>query len=242
MNVLATGAVSAGLDRCVSLQNEVGEQGGFWFFMLMNKSFRIVGLLLAAVVFCAVTAEAQTRIATVELTQVFEKYWKTKRARVALADRKADLKKEVDEMQEAQKKLLQEYQKQVTDANDQAVSAEEREKRKKGLESKLKELKDGDETLKQFVSRSDAQLEQQMRRMMEEVLSEIKAAVAAKGKAGGYTFVVDSSAKSLSNAEIFLYNSGDADLTAAVIEQLNAAAPPEPAAAPEKPVEKKDKK
>src|SRR5262245_24052742 len=108
----------------------------------MNKSFRIVGLVLAALIMTAVVAEAQSRIATVELTQVFEKYWKTKRARLALSDRKADLKKDLDEMQETHKKLVQAYQKQLADANDQAVSSEEREKRKKALEGKVKELRE----------------------------------------------------------------------------------------------------
>lgn len=201
-----------------------------------------MGLVLAVMVLTAVAAEAQSRIATVELTQVFEKYWKTKRARLALADRKADLKKDLDQMQDAHKKLLQKYQEQLREANDQAVSAEERGKRQKALESKVREIKESEETLKQFVSRGDAELEQQMRRMMEEVIKEIKDAVAAKGKAAGYAYVLDSSAESLSKASIVLYNNGEADLTTVVIEQLNAAAPPEPATAPEKPADKKDKK
>jgi outer membrane protein len=219
-------------------QNEVGERGDFCIFKLMNKSFRMVGLIVAMLVLMAVVAEAQTRIATVELSQVFEKYWKTKRARLALADRKADLKKDLDEMQDSHKKLLQQYQKMLADANDQAVSNEERDKRRKALEGKVKEVKDSEETLKQFVSRGDAELEQQTRRMLEDVLKDIRQAAEAKGKAGGYTFVVDNSAESLSKAPIFLYSSGEADLTAAVIDQLNATAPPEPAAT-EKPIGKK---
>lgn len=210
--------------------------------MLMNKSFRIVGLVLVALLLAAVAAEAQSRIATVELTQVFEKYWKTKRARLALADRKADLKKDLEEMQESHKKLVQAYQKQLSDANDQAVSAEERAKRQKALESKVKEIKESEDTVKQFVSRGDAELEQQMRRMMDDVIKDIREAVAAKGKAGGYAYVMDSSAESLSKAPVLLYSSGESDLTQVVIDQLNAAAPPEPAGASEKPVEKSEKK
>lgn len=52
--------------------------------------------------------------------------------------------------------------------------------------------------------------------------------------------MLDSSAESLSKAPILLYNSAESDLTQAVVEQLNAAAPPEPAAA-EKPAATKDK-
>ena len=129
----------------------------------MNKSFRVVVLLVSVLVFGSVVAEAQNRIATVELTQIFEKYWKTKRARAALADLKADLKKDLDTMNEAHKKLIQQYQKMVADANDQAVSPEEREKRKKLLEAKIKEVKESEDTLKQFVSRGDAELDQKMR-------------------------------------------------------------------------------
>lgn len=202
--------------------------------MSMNKSFRMVGLVVAALMLTALAAEAQNRIATVELTQVFEKYWKTKRARLALADRKADLKKDLEGMQESHKKLLQDYQKLVVDANDQAVSSEERDRRRKALEGKVKEVKESEDTVKQFISRGDAELEQQTRRMLDDVLKDIRQAVEAKGKAGGYSFVVDASAESLSKAPVFLYNSGEADLTATVIDQLNAAAPPEPPSPAEK--------
>jgi len=199
----------------------------------------MVGLVVAALIFSGLAAEAQGRIATVELTKVFENYWKTKRARLALADRKADLKKELDGMQATHKKLLEEYKKLLADANDQAVSKEEREKRQKSLEGRVKEIRDSEETLKQFVSTGDAQLEQQMRRMMDDVLKDIREAVAAKGKAGGYSFVLDSTADSLSKAPVLLYNSGETDLTAVVLDQLNAAAPPEPAGASEKTGDKK---
>jgi len=194
----------------------------------------MVGLLVAALFFTTLAAEAQNRIATVELTKVFENYWKTKRARLALADRKADLKKDLEGMQETHKKLLDQYKKLLTDANDQAVSEEERDKRKKALEGRVKELRESEETLKQFVSRGDAELEQQMRRMMDDVIKDIREAVAAKGKAGGYAIVLDSTADSLSKAPVLLYNSGETDLTSVVLDQLNAAAPPEPSAAADK--------
>lgn len=193
-----------------------------------------MGLVMAALIFSAIAAEAQSRIATVELTKLFDNYWKTKRAKLALADRKADLKKDLDGMQESHKKLVQEFQKLQVEAYDQAVSSEERDKRKKQLEIKAKEVKESEDTVKQFVGRGDAELEQLMRRMMDEVLKEINDVVAAKGKAGGYAYVFDSSADSMSRARVMLYNNGEADITASVLDQLNAAAPPEPVATPEK--------
>lgn len=191
----------------------------------MNKSFRLVLMVVALVVWGGVAAQAQGRLATVNLVEVFDKYWKTKQAKLALADSKSELKKELDGMNDAHKKLIAQYQKLLADANDQAVSSEEREKRKKALEPRLKELQESEGSLKQFVSRGDAELEQKTKRMMEDVIKDIRAAVAGRAKAGGYAFVLDGSAKSLSQTEIFLYNNAESELTEAVIKELNLTAP-----------------
>lgn len=210
--------------------------------MSMNKSFRKLLMVSSVLVLACTAAPAQSRIATVELTQVFEKFWKTKQARLALNDTRTDLKKELEDLQEAQKKLVQQYQKQVSEANDQAVSSEEREKRKKGLEGKLKELKEGDDNLKAFVSRGDAELERKTQRMMDDVVKDIRAAVAAKAKSAGYAFVFDSSADSMAKAKVMLYNSGESDLTEEVIKDLNITAPADLPNASEKTTDKKEKK
>jgi len=195
--------------------------------MLMNKFFRVVALVGVISFVSAGAALAQGRIATVNLVEVFDSYWKTKQAKLALADSRSDAKKEVENMQDAHKKLISAYQKSLADANDQAVSAEERDKRKRALEPKLKELRDSEETIKQFVSSRETELKIKTDRMMEDVIKDIKSVVAGKAKSAGYTFVLDSSARSASSAEIFLFNSGDYDLTKPVIEELNITAPPD---------------
>ena len=193
----------------------------------MTKSFRYI-LLIAVLVLIGggvAQAQAQGRLATVNLVDVFDKYWKTKQAKLALSDSKSELKKELDTMNEAHKKLIQQYQKLQAEANDQAVSGEERDKRRKALEPRLKELRESEDSLKQFVGRGDAELEQKTKRMMEDVIKDIRAAVAGKARAGGYAFVFDSSAKSLAQTEILLYSNAEADLTDLVIKELNITAP-----------------
>src|SRR5580693_10323242 len=73
---------------------------------------------------------AQARIATVDLRKLFENYWKTKRDDAALKDRADDLKKEGVGLEDDLKKANDEYTQMREDSNDQAVSAEERDKRK----------------------------------------------------------------------------------------------------------------
>lgn len=193
--------------------------------MLMNKSFRCFGLIVALLVLGGGLAQAQGRMATVDLVKVFTEYWKTKQSKLALEESRLEIKKEFEAMQEAHKKLTQQFQKLVTDSNDQAVSAEEREKRKKALEPRNKERLESEENLKAYYTRNEADLKMKTDRMMETVIKDIKTVVAGKARAGGYAFVVDSSAKSLSQTEVFLYTSGEADLTDSVIKELNAAAP-----------------
>lgn len=193
--------------------------------MLMNKSFRSLLLVAALMVGSCGLAQAQGRIATVDLVKVFTDYWKTKQSKLALEESKTEIKKEFEAMQEAHKKLDQNFRKLVAEANDQAVSGDERDKRKKALEPRAKELQESEAGLKQFYTRSETDLKMKTDRMMETVIKDIKAVVASKARSGGYAYVVDSSAKSLAQAEVFLYSNGEADLTESVIKDLNAAAP-----------------
>jgi len=209
--------------------------------MMMNSWMK---LILAGVLFTALAAGAaeQPRIATVDLSKVFTDYWKTKQAALALDARKADLIKELENFNDDKKKLLEQYQRLNADANDQAVSTEERDKRRKAAEAKLKELRESDESIKQFTQRSDTDLKSQSTRMRNSVLGEIKETVSAKAKTGGYSMVLDTAAETINGTRVFLYTNGENDLTTAVLEQLNAAAPAEltkpaapPAATKEKP-------
>src|SRR5436190_11979415 len=87
-------------------------------------------------------AWAQGRIATVDLRKVFDTYWKTKQASATLKSKAADMEKEHKNMLDDWKKAKEEYQTLLTGANDQAVSSDERAKRKKSAEDKLRDIKD----------------------------------------------------------------------------------------------------
>jgi outer membrane protein len=188
------------------------------------------------------TAWAQTRVATVDLRKLFDGYWKTKQADAVLKDRAADLDKEYKGLRDDHKKLTEEYQKTLADANDQAVSSEERDKRKKTAEAKLKDIKDAEETIGQFERQARTTLDEQRRRMRDNVLGEIRTTINAKAKSGGYGLVVDTAAETANATPVFVYSSNDNDLTQVVLDQLNAGAPVETTKPAEKKEEKKDEK
>ena len=166
---------------------------------------------------------AQTgKIATVDMRKLFDGYWKTKQAETALNDRKAELDKEDRGFVDGLKKDRDEYQKLLDVANDQAVSADERDKRKQAAADKYKQIKDSETTIVQFERQAQATLAEQSQRMRANILNEIKTAVAARAKAAGYAMVVDSASETVNQTPVVLYNSGENDLTVAVLAQLNA--------------------
>lgn len=169
---------------------------------------------------------AQERLATVDLRKLFDNYWKRKEGDAAIKDRVATMEKENAEMLENYKKAKEEYNTLLASANDQAVSTEERDKRKRNAEEKLKGLKTTEESIMQYQKQAKETVEQQMRRMRENIISEIRNVVNAKAQAGGYSVVIDTAAETVNGTPVVLYSSGkDHDLTDAVLAQLNAAAP-----------------
>src|ERR1017187_7859125 len=115
--------------------------------MMMKSLVRKLVLPLLLISLLGGSALAQGRIGTVELRKVFDGYWKTKQADAALKDRAADIEKDHKTMLDDWKKAKDEYQTLLGDANNQTLSFEEREKRKKSAEDKLKQIKDSEDAI-----------------------------------------------------------------------------------------------
>ncbi len=181
---------------------------------------------------------AQSHIATIDLRKVFDNYWKTKQADASLKDHAAEMEKEHKNMFEDWKKAKEAYNELLASANDQAVSSDERDKRKKAAEVKLKFIKDTEETILQYEKQARITLDDQKRRMRDNILGEIRALLNAKAKTGGYSLVIDTAAETPNSTPIILFSSNENDMTDAILTQLNTTAP----ADTPKPEEKKSGK
>jgi len=178
----------------------------------------------------ASSAMAQGKIAIVDLRKVFDDYYKTKAADSQLKDQAADLAKESKAYMEQYQKASDDYKKLLDDANNQAVSSDEREKRKKAAEGKLVEIKELETTIRQFENTARTTLEEKKRQMREKILSAIREIINTKAKAAGYAMVIDIAAESVNQTPVVPYYNGDNDITAAVLQDLNASAPISPKA------------
>ena len=199
----------------------------------------VPGLLLISLL--SGTAWGQGRIGTVDLRKVFDGYWKTKQADAALKDRAADIEKEHKTMLDEWKRSKDEYQTLLGEANNQTLSIEERDKRKKSAEDKFKQIKDSEDAITQYERQARTTLDEQKKRMRDSIVEEIRTAVNGKAKTAGYALVIDTASESASNTPIVLYANNENDLTEAILSQLNAGAPAEPAK-PAKPEDKKQDK
>jgi len=188
-------------------------------------------------------ARAQTRIATVDMGKLFDGYYLTKRARAALDERRADIEKEHANMLEDLKKLREDYRTTLVGANDQAVSHDEREKRSKLADDKLKQLKKSEDNLREYELSAESAYNDQKGRVTAKAIDEIRSVLEAKARSAGYSLVLDVGALGANGIPIVLFhNDKDNDLTQAILDQLNAAAPLEAAKTPEKQTEKKNAK
>lgn len=192
------------------------------------KMLRSVLLTVSAagLLFVQSATAAEPKIATIDLKKVFEDYYKTKLADAAIKEEASGLDKDRKALIEDHTKAMEDYKKALDEANNQATSADEREKRKKEAEGKLIKINDLRQTVEQFDRTAKQNLDEKLRMTREKILKEIKDVINTKSKAGAFTLVLDSStAEPAGRPPVVLYTNGDNDLTAAVLETLNANAP-----------------
>ena len=194
--------------------------------MKLNPSLLLLSLLLVLAPAAQAAAPAPGAIAVVDLKKIFDGYWKTKQADLGLKERAAELDKKGKEMGSDRQKAIDEYKKLIESATDSVVSVEERDKRKKSAEIKLREIQEIEQSIRQFDRSAQAQLGEQQRNMRDKIVAEIREVVNKKARAAGYAAVLDSAAESVASTPIVLFNGSLPDLTEEILAQLNATAPP----------------
>ncbi len=138
----------------------------------------------------SVPAFGQTKIATVDLKKIFENYYKTKLATADVQQHADELDKDYANMAAQLKKLSDDYQTMLNSAQDQAVSQEERDKRNQAAQDQLKQMEESKGNIEQFERQAQITISDQRSRMRDNILDEIKKAVADKAKAVGDTIVI----------------------------------------------------
>jgi len=215
----------------------------------MNRKPLVAAAILAALLPCT-SALAQGKVGVINLTKVFDEFWRTKQADVQIKDRLTEFEKMGQSMYDDYKKANEEFGKQIEAANDPALSKEESEKRRKDLDKKRKDILEMENNIKQFQGNSQRALMEQRGRVRESIMRDVRGVVEEKAKAGGYATVLDVSALSATGTPFIVFTTqtgSESDLSDSVAKALAATAPPDvdkadpkaPKKADEKPADKK---
>ena len=182
----------------------------------------------ASAALASTAAQAQTKLAVVDLKKVFEGYWRTKQSDAQLRERAADFEKVGKGMLEDYKKATDEFKQIAESANDQVVSQDERDKRKKEAEKKGQALQELQTSLQTFDRNSRQGLAEQQKRLRDSVLRDIRGVVEEQAKTAGYGLVIDTASETANQTPVVLYTSllgGNDDLTDGILKKLNPNAP-----------------
>jgi outer membrane protein len=192
---------------------------------MKNSIFKPVLWCVAATILLAADAHAQAKIAVVDMKKAFEMFYKTKEAETQIKSQGAEADKVFKGMLEDYKKASQEYKGLLDGSNDQAVSQEERDKRKGAAEKKLMDLQEIEKSVKQYEKSAKENIAALEKRMRDKIVDQIREVVNRLSKNGSYTLVLDLAAVTPYQTPIILYTDGQNDLTDAVVKELNATAP-----------------
>jgi outer membrane protein len=189
----------------------------------LKQTFAIAAAL-AFLTIANASAQAQ-KIGVVDMKRAFDSYYKTKQAESQIKDRAAESDKVYKSMIEDYKKANEDYKKLIDSSNDQAVSNEERDRRKKAAETKLLDLQEIEKSVKQYESQARTTIGAMEKRMRDKIVEEIREVVNRLSTSGGYTYVFDSAAVTAYQTPIIIFNDNKNDITDAVIKEINATAP-----------------
>ena len=185
----------------------------------------ILGFALASMLGGTVWAQAQPRIGTLDVTKVFDNYYKKAQAESLLKDRQDELLKDLKELASKIEKDTAAYDKVLGSTHDNNISPDERDKRENQAADMLKKLNQSKQDLASSDRSAREVIEGQRNRMVTGLVNDIRDVVATKARTAGFSLVIDSSAVSAKGTPIIMFNSKDTDITDSVLAQLNAGAP-----------------
>jgi hypothetical protein len=173
--------------------------------MKLNRIVSLLALVLG-IAAAPVSAQAQMKVGTIDMKQVFDGYYKTKDAEAKINESRAQAQKELAERLDTFNKA----QEQARKLNDEAGKAELSEKAKaekvKGLNEKLQELGVMQREVQEFQQTRERQLSEQSVRSRNSLVEEINKVVSDVVKANGYDLVFDKSGQSLNAVNVLVHS------------------------------------
>ena len=171
------------------------------------------------------SAQAEIKVGTIDMKQVFDTYYKTKDAESKINEARAQAKKELDERLDSFNKAQEEAKKLNEEANKPELAAAAKADKSKLLNEKLQGLGALQREIQEFQQSRERQLSEQSVRSRNNLVEEINKVISDKVKAAGYDVVLDKSGQSLNAVGVVVFSRDSFDFTNDVVTELNKSKP-----------------
>ena len=191
--------------------------------------FPIISTALVTLCALTATAQAEIKIASVNVTELYTKFYKRFDTEVSLQKQLNEIKADV-KVREDKLRALQEDLKKIQEKYDSSLSDSAVAKLREQYQAKANELKAADQELKDFVQRREVAFRELRNSEMRLLVEEVQAAINTVADQSGSDLVLDAGAISPQpqigiGTRVFPYMKKDIDLTPEVLKQLNSGAP-----------------
>ncbi|MCX6974092.1 MAG: OmpH family outer membrane protein [Verrucomicrobia bacterium] len=197
----------------------------------MLKSLLSTAILATLTLGFAASAQAEMKVGTLDMNNVFTQYYRTKDAETKLNEARASAKRELDDRLETIKKSMDDINKISADIEKPELSKDAKEKAAKSRDEKVAEARNLDREIAEFRGTRERQLQEQFMRMRKDIVDDIMKVVTVKVKEAQYDLVLDKSGMSIGQIPVIVYSKESMDFSKDIIDTLNngAAKPAEPA-------------
>ena len=191
--------------------------------------FPIISTALVTLCALTATAQAEIKIASVNVQELYTKFYKRFDTEVSLQEQLTEIKADI-KVREDKLRALQEDLKKIQEKYDSSLSDSAVAKLREQYQAKANELKAADQELKDFVQRREVAFRELRNNEMRLLVEEVQTAINTVADKSGSDLVLDSGAISPQpqigiGTRVFPYMKKDIDLTPEVLKQLNAGAP-----------------
>jgi len=182
---------------------------------------RLAALLLAIVVLPVAAIAANTKIATVDMEKLFERYYKTVRADASLEQQKELYKQHFQAEAEKIEAIKAEREQHQRNALNIALNDAARQENRRQAEAKEQLYNSKRQELESFIREKDQELGQQYMRLRTDIVEEINAFLAEYAQRQGIGLIFDASGMSRNMVPVVIYRHPDLDITMPVLAELN---------------------
>lgn len=191
----------------------------------MKKHIIVPVLAFVLALATAGRASAEIKIGTVDMKKVFESYWHTKEAETQMSEKRAAVKRDLDERNEKRKELQDKIEKLNDEMKKPEISKERAMTKKKELDDKIAEWQAMMRDLQAYQAEQEKQLQDMTLRMRNGIVEEILKVVNEIKDTDNYDLVFDVSGNSINNVPVVISAKKSYDFTPQVVEKLNASRP-----------------